>query len=535
MPSIKPKCPQCGAITVVTSEESLVPCGLQLVIYKLQCGHSITEELIQTPITEKSVKDLSFNGYGNFTAFDYQKTGVEFIEKSNFNCLIGDEMGLGKTPQALLAYKRNKANLTPTIVICKSSLHINWAREYMRWVLEIDPTSSEQVANVNPIDIPFIHPTGDMGLPPGFNLYLLSMDMLSKKPIQESIKKLQIKCLIVDECHNFKAISSKRTQALMELCKVIPHKILLSGTPIMNNTLEYFPILNIIKPYHFPEQKYFAERFLEWDWASKKFLGFSKREKDLFFELTKEYILARKTKDVQNDLPEIFITKYYASDFQKDLAKQYNKLADDLEDAINDKRGRAANATDILGIMTNLRHLCGLMKVPAMAEHAIEFLESSDKKICIGIHHKLVRDMLKTSLAAFNPIIISGDDDGASKDRKLQEFAKLENRLLIVNILAGGEGLNIAFCNNFLIGERNWNPAKEDQFVKRFHRYGQKLTVFGAFMIAADTIDDFFEQLVELKRKITTDSVDREFSQDYDFLRDLARKVVSTRLRVVGA
>lgn len=534
MPTIKPKCPHCSAITIVKSEEDLRPIGLQLIVYKLECGHSITEATVEVPVTNVNVIDESYNGYGGFRAFPYQIEGIEFIERSNFNALCADEMGLGKTPTGLLTYKRNKKNLTPTIVICKSSLHINWTREYCRWVLEIDPTDSEQVKSVNPFDLPFIHPSGEMGLPPGFNFYLVSMDMLAKKPVAESIKKMGVKLLIVDECHNFKDTSSKRTIALMEIAQTIPHKIMLSGTPLMNKTLEYFPILNIIKPHHFPTKKSFAGKFLDWDWQSKKWLGFTKYGKQQFFNLTKDYIIRRESKEVQKDLPEIFIQKHYAAEFDKSLAKQYNKLADELENAINDRRTRTANAVEILGIMSNMRHLTGLMKVTAILEHVREFLESTDEKITIGIHHVLVRNMLMAGLAEYNPIEISGADNGASKDIKLQEFKKPENRVLIANILAGGEGLNIQFCNNFVIAERQWNPAKEDQFVKRFHRHGQKLTVFGHFIIAADTIDDFFEQLLSFKKNVTTDSVDADFSSDRDFMVELARKVVSTRLRVVG-
>ncbi len=475
----------------------------------------------------------SFTGFG-VKAFDYQKIGIEFIENSNFNCLLADEMGLGKTPQALLAYKRNKEALSPCLLISKSSLHINWVREYMKWVLELDVSDPKCLNNIDASQLPFVHSEGSLPVLKGFNFYLLSMDMLSKKTVLESVKAMGFKSIIIDECHNFNSESSKRTESIRKIRPLVPHLIALSGTPILNRTAEYFPILNLLKPNHYPERKQFLNRYLDFSYTLKKFLGFTYGGKERFFRESKSFILRREVKDVQKDLPEVFYQKHYVADFEKTYVKQYNKLTDELEELMHDRKGRANDAITLLGILANLRHLTGLMKIQGTIEHIKEFLENTDEKITIGIHHELVRSMLMSGLSEYNPIEISGADNGFQKDDKITLFKTAERRVLIANILAGGEGLNLQFCNNCIIVERQWNPGKEDQFIKRFHRHGQMKSVFVSSIIAADTIDDFFEQLIELKRNIVTDTTNQNFEADHTLIHELAKRVVSTRLKYTG-
>ena len=58
--------------------------------------------------------------------------------------------------------------------------------------------------------------------------------------------------IIVDECHNFKDINSKRTKELIGLTDVFPCKdiLLMSGTPVKAFCREVLPILRILDPYY---------------------------------------------------------------------------------------------------------------------------------------------------------------------------------------------------------------------------------------------------------------------------------------------
>ena len=65
--------------------------------------------------------------------YNFQKEGVQFIEKCRGRALIADEMGLGKTVQAL-AWLKNHQDFRPVLIICPASLKMNWQREIYRWM-----------------------------------------------------------------------------------------------------------------------------------------------------------------------------------------------------------------------------------------------------------------------------------------------------------------------------------------------------------------------------------------------------------------
>ena len=66
----------------------------------------------------------------NITPYDYQKEGIEKgLEWKRL--FLGDEPGLGKTCQSIGIV--NTAKAYPALVICPSSLKINWKREFEKF------------------------------------------------------------------------------------------------------------------------------------------------------------------------------------------------------------------------------------------------------------------------------------------------------------------------------------------------------------------------------------------------------------------
>jgi SNF2 family DNA or RNA helicase len=98
----------------------------------------------------------------------------------------------------------------------------------------------------------------------------------------------------------------------------------------------------------------------------------------------------------------------------------------------------------------------------------------------------------------------AGDDF----DKRGQEFKNSNSRVMIASTQAGGVGGNLQFCSDAIMLERQWNPSKESQAEKRHHRFGQKNAVVVTYMIATDTIDEYFTELVEQKRAVVGSSLD---------------------------
>ncbi len=71
------------------------------------------------------------------------------------------------------------------------------------------------------------------------------------------INAIEWKGIIMDEAHRMKNIQSKFLQCISNI--KAEYRLLLTGTPLQNNTLELFPLLNFIKV--FTDQQLFVEQF----------------------------------------------------------------------------------------------------------------------------------------------------------------------------------------------------------------------------------------------------------------------------------
>ena len=67
---------------------------------------------------------------------------------------------------------------------------------------------------------------------------------------------------------------------------------------------------------------------------------------------------------------------------------------------------------------------------------------------------------------------------------------------------AGSVGLNLQFCQYVFLFDRWWNPAVEDQAVNRAHRIGVAGPVTVTRMMAANTIEQRINDVLEKKREL---------------------------------
>ena len=489
-------------------------------IKEYKCGHLfLSPQLTQRRFEFGELDLLSVNK--SKTAYEYQKEGVEFLMQGSG--LLADQMGLGKTIQVLLAIKNKQDK---TLFIVRSSTLWQWLNEFKEWV---DPT---------PLGIFMIRSSKDF-VPPGFATYLISMDTFGRG--NPHLKSLGIKTIVVDECQSFKDQAAKRSRALIEFVEEnnIERKIFLSGTPIKNRADEYFTTLNLLDPEEFSSIEKFRRKWLIQD-NKGRWSNINPYVEDDFREHISQYVLRRETKDVMKDLPPFRRTFETICIEDENLKSAYNKEAEKLQNIVDAKS--KINFFDVQDSLMTLRRITGMAKVDFAVEYIETFLNTldhdelnPDEKIAIGIHHKAVRDMLfyKLSELGLNPLKLSGEDNSDDKERIKKEFQKPENRILIINMLAGGVGMDgLQCCSNILCLERQWNSADEEQFEGRFHRNGQKNPVLAEYMIAKNTVDDYFCALVERKREIFGQVVSNSYNlaSNENMLEELVERTAMSRL-----
>ena len=508
------KCPHCEKNTEIVSEQ--FSATLKKYLYTYKCGHSEFRDKL-------SLVDSTFSNLkGTKEAYSFQKAGIEFAERCNFDCMIADSMGLGKTIQALLAVRN--AHLEPCLLIVPSSLIYQWIKETQDWC-------SDEATGVCPI----ISSNGF--ILPGFRYYVISMDTLSRNEMWKKLLPLGIKSIIVDECHKFKDSSSKRSGALLSFCRAAnPKKILLSGTPIKNYADEFFVPLNLLSPLNFPSKKRFQFMWLTQD-EKGRYTRIAPWRLERFHEMISNFVIRREKEQVLTNLPSFQRNYKFVENEDEMIRDLYNQELDLYSNFLDS--GAKIESSHILAFLAKLRRITAMAKIPLVKEYIEEFQlnnmmnDKGAEKLAVGIHHVAVRDSLKAICENQNMpcLTLSGEDSALRKEQIKEEFELPQNNLLVINIGSGGLGLNLQFCSNALIVERYWNAADEEQFEGRFYRDGQKNPVTVDYMMLAGSIDQWFHELVETKRQIFGETVANwNFTSDIDSLKSVAKKAIENRL-----
>jgi len=508
---IKLTCDQCGKIAV---EKSRINFGKSNLI-TLECGHVITE----SKMTSSGVSHI-LNGT---TLWDYQVKGVEFLEQANGRALLADEQGLGKTIEALALIKLHQKELLPAIIVAPTSVKLQWHHE----ILEKCGTQGFLTQVIQ---------SGKELAAPGFDIYVTTYDLIKNEKCFDFVKD-NIKLVVIDECQRIKNHLSERAKAIQKICKNVEHIIPMSGTPIKNHAGEYFTVLNLIQPRLFPHYATFIERDCDSynnGWGYK--VG-GLRNPEAFHAKTKDFILRRTKNEVLKDLPSLS-RKFFHCELDRRLNKAYGEALQELEDLYyNDEEDAFTRNSNMIAIMTKMRQVTGIGKVMQAIDFVTEFVESNDRKIVVFAHHHAAVSMLVENLNKWlaeneqQPCLnlhsgLNGDD----RQRLVENFRDNNHRVMIASTLAAGEGLNLQFCADAVMLERQWNPANEEQAEGRFHRFGQKWPVSITYMIASETIDEYFTELVESKRAIVASTMDnKEIQWDQNSLMSELANILVTK------
>ncbi len=501
-------CPKCGKTAIETSRATF-PNGKTYT--KLKCGHIVEAKHISTrhPFEE-------WESASGKRLYPYQVEGAKFFEQANGRALCADEPGLGKTAQALSFLKFHPDIALPCLWVCKSKLKIQAVKESLDWCgIEyfpciIDSSKSYIMENMK--------------------MYVISMDLLRRMP-REKIKSLGIKTLVVDEIQHIKNPDSSRTQEVRAIANQVDNILFLSGTPWKNRGSEYFSALNMLAPARFPSFAHFKSKWVDvyLDKKSGKYREGGIRNIHQFREYTKDIVIRRMRNDVLPDLPKINRSIRYV-ELEDIYGEEYEKAEERVAAIINVILLEGKPFSALQAEIMVLKHITGLAKVDAQVEDAVEFLEDTDdwQKITIFVHHIDVGDEIEKKLNVWlaenglNPALrLRGGLKAEYSDSVIEKFKTDEkSRVMIASTLASGEGLNLQFCQNAYMMERQWNPGNEEQAELRFSRplnyneypdYLQRalfdedrkpkpVSIRLPYLICAGTVDEILTEIVERKR-----------------------------------
>lgn len=513
-------------------------------IVKLSCAHIITNPFLPKLIEEKEpevivtpppppIDEFKFhNRKTKDTPYPYQERGIQFAIDANFKCLIADEQGLGKTVQALgilhyaMAQEEIRNIIFPVLIIAPSKIKTQWMVQLMNWC-----------------GIDFIPQIIEDGKSPpvlGFNVYIASYDIFrrfskSTKVVLtskygheiETTKKenpfydFPFKTIIMDEVQAIKG-DSQRTQEVKRIAQG-KNIIAMSGTPIKNSAAEYYTILHLLAPDKFPTQRYYLDQWVRKEYVGgyEKYTGLYNPER--FADYTKDIIIRRTREQVKDEIG-LRVTKanriFYHVDFESDKLKAAYKAAEAEFIRQMEEDTKKKNPVELIGRLAVMRHLVGLNKIQPTVDLAVEFLlENPNGKLVIFVHHEEVMNAVFTLLGNWCqdggykiPLMYHSGLAPQAKFEMIAKFADDKSIPFIIgSTLAMGEGVDRLqeVCNDCIIAERQWNPANEEQAESRLVRIGQKKGFVNAtYPIASGTIDEYFTEIVESKRRAMKETLD---------------------------
>lgn len=431
---------------------------------------------------------------------DYQHEGLNwlnFLDSFNFGGCLADDMGLGKTLQiiAFILSQREKRGHTTNLVVVPTSLLFNWQDEIRKFAPSIKVLQhhgsdrSKTTAHMMDYDVVIT----------SYGILLSDIQFL---------KTFYFNYIFLDESQTIKNPDSERYKAARLLQS--RNRIVLTGTPIENNTFDLYSQLSFACPGLLGSKSYFKDIYAI---PIDKF-EYSKRAGELQQKI-KPFILRRTKKQVAKELPEKTETVIYC-EMNAEQRRIYDAYEKELREfiAANDEDELNKNSMHVLTGLTRLRQICNspvLLKEGYSGEHSvkIEILmeqitgKSQDHKILVFSQFVGMLDLLKAELEKRE--IPFEYLTGQTRDRgeKVNNFQNNENiRVFLISLKAGGIGLNLTQADYIYLIDPWWNPAAENQAIDRSYRIGQTKNVIAVRMICSNTVEEKILTLQKRKKHL---------------------------------
>lgn len=438
--------------------------------------------------------------------YPYQREGIAYgLDKKRL--IIGDEPGLGKTLQSIGIV--DTADAYPCLVICPSSLKINWQREFEKFTDKKALVLDNSTRTTWP--------------------YLLKMAMYHVAVVNyESLRKFFVwdikggksfrlkdvvfcphirmfRSIIIDESHRVKDPAAQQTIFTKGITTGKEWIILLSGTPVVNRPEDLVAQLSIMG------------RLQEFGGRTKFMADYCTDPKDKKAEpaiplsvlsdtLYANCMIRREKAKVLPQLPDKTRVDLYV-----DISNmpEYNLAAADLAAYLSQYTGctdweirRKMRMEALVRFMT-LRKLATLGKVAQAVDFIRTFLENGKKLIVFCSLHEVVDQLLKFFPKA---VTVTGRDTSANKQASVDAFQNNPDTMLIIcSIKAAGVGLTLTASSNVAFIELAWTYADCCQCEDRAHRIGQKDNVTCYYLLGWGTIDQTVYSLIHRKKSIAAE------------------------------
>ena len=394
----------------------------------------------------------------------YQLSGVEFLAQRD-SALLADDMGLGKTVQCIAAiYAMERlALLRRVLLVVPKSLRQHWKCEFDVWAPPlrarlVDGSRSSRGAQYL-LPIPLLIATYDQ--------IRADADLFGRREV--------FSLVVLDEAQRIKNSASQTGLA----CTTIPrHRSwALTGTPLENCPEDLGGIFSFVKP-----------------GLLSKSLPIEQVHRSVA-----PFFLRRTIETALPELPDR-IEQTIELELDGDQLHEY-------EHVWAERTQHCGNQGALLAILTRLKQICNHLP-GAVTSSKLRILDlivenslAMKSKVLVFSQYVETLRWIQPKLPSATSHIYHGGLSEHERAAVLDSFRTSDDTdVLLMSLTAGSVGLNLQQADVVVLYDRWWNPAIEEQAVRRAHRFGRTRPVHVFKFIVRDTIEERIDEILTRKQ-----------------------------------
>jgi len=433
------------------------------------------------------------------------------------------EMGCGKTATAITILKEKFAaegRVMKTLILCPLIVVENWKRE---WAM-FSRISQLKIQTLTGPGLRRLRDFKEFEAP----IVITNLDAITGIPtLWREIQARGFECLIVDESHRFKNPKARRTKDLIRFIdnSKLKHKLILSGTPILNTPLDIWSQFRIMNSKIFGENyfafcaKYFYNANqgnpnatwpdlrpfpgIEIDIHKKIYSQGMRVEKKDVLDLPP---LVRQTVEVPLSGKQMVLYEQMKKDFISYMGKHVMVA----EMAVT----KALRLQQIVsGVFSNDEG----ETIPIQNDRL-----KALKEVIVGIgkgHKLIIWACFRASYEDIAKVLdgldlkwdaIIGGQKVELRQRVVDEFNHGKTQVLIANQGAGGTGVNLTAASYAIYFSRSFNLEHDQQSEARNHRGGSEIhkKITRIDLVTPDTIDTYILEALRQKKNMVKSIMD---------------------------
>jgi hypothetical protein len=441
----------------------------------------------------------------------YQARGVGWLTTMSglgLGACLADDMGLGKTIQAIALMLARRHSIPedrrPSLIVCPMSVVGNWEREIARFAPTLPVVRHHGAGRPRARDA--------FDAAPPHAVVVTTYGMLRRD--RALLGQIDWAVAVLDEAQNVKNPASQQAAAARALRAT--HRFALTGTPVENRLAELWSIFEFCLPGYLGPLEAFRRRYavpIE-RYRDDEAAGRLRR-------LVRPFILRRLKSDpaVAADLPPKQEMSVVCT-LTREQATLYRAAVEETMAKIERSEGIERRG-QILALLTALKQICNHPaqylhepaplagrsgKLARLTEMLEETIAAGDRAL-VFTQFREMGDRLVAHLEetlGIETLFLHGGVPRAARDEMVRRFQEDPRApaVFVLSLRAGGTGLNLTRATRVLHFDRWWNPAVEDQATDRAHRIGQAEVVQVYRLVAAGTLEDKIDRMLEDKRAL---------------------------------